>query len=740
MKIKLSINKAIINKNQNFAGMGTVDGYHEMSVINFINKVVKKGYAWCGPEFEGNKRTKKAYIRSELIGIDIDTGWRLEDVFKDTFTFNNALLLYTSPSHTAEVHKFRIVFKLKKPYTEYSQIEQVIKKLITYYRSDKSCSDCTRFFYGNDKAKVKLFGKVFREAPEPQVIKSGNDISLSLEYQLKTLATLREMLISIKSKHKELEYNPWLMLCSSIWMFFTYEESIDLLQKYYPEEGDEGYKYKYNHRLSTIPYTYIIRLAVKCGFQLPDINYPDFVRVNDDGEFSIPSVSIVDYLISKNFFTFFPDEQNPNLYQVIKEDNNVLTETGVKITCEQLQNHIIKNYPPGDAEYLRTRLMKLNINKVFTFLHSPNTYIHKDSREACFLYFRNGFLEVKKDNMIFHESYKDLDNFKIWKKGINDRNLELDYSQSEFEQFLFNVSNKDREHFDLLCSVIGYLLHRYKDPHITKCVIFTDEVIDIDNPSGRTGKSLIMKAISEVRNVLDEPGRTFDITKTFCWQNVELSTEIIHLDDIPPSFHLKHFYPNITGNLKVEEKGLKSYILNFKKSPKFAFTSNYTVDTGGGSDRARVVEIALHNYYNEYFQPMHEFGHRFFDDWNGDEWNRFYTFMATCVQKYFNMGLLHTVSEALMRNKIVKQTSEIFAEWVLNFDFYPKSGKDFFSHTGLYDNYMRFTQDALDADPLSHKKFTVYLKTYFNIVEIKYKIKTINRLGNVARGIQIFGR
>ena len=734
MKIKISVNRDIIDRNINRVPMGTVDGYIDIPVEAFVNGIIKQGVAWCSAEFKDNKRVKKNFIQSEVIGIDIDSGWTLQDVFKDEFTINNALLLYTSPSHTTENHRFRIVFKLNESYTDHKQLETVIKHLIDYYKSDKNCSDCTHFFYGNTKAKVKVFNKIYTPKLKPQIEGKLPDI-----IKVKSKMQLRNMLLAIKSKNKTLEYKQWIELCSSIWSHFDFDESIRVLQEIYPEESTESYKYKYDHRLNDIPYSFFIKKAVQCGYEMPESEYPDFVRYTDEDKMIIPSVCVVDYLMSKNYFTFFPDANSPNLYQVIKEDNNILTETGLKLTSEYLQDHIIKNYSAGDAEILRSKLMQVSMNKVFTFLHSPETHIHRDTKDTCYFYFKNGFLEITKNDLQFHESYKELKELKIWKKGINNRDYIIDSGKCEFEQFLYNVSNKDPERFNLLCAVIGYLLHRYKDPHITKCVIFTDEVIDNDNPSGRTGKSLIMQAIGNVRNVLDEPAKTFDIQKQFCWQNVELSTEIIHLDDIPPNFHLKHFYPNITGNLKVEQKGLKSYILDFKKSPKFAFTSNYTVDTGGGSDRARVVELELHNYYNEYFQPVHEFNHRFFDDWESVEWNRFYTFMASCVQTYFKTGLLHTVSETLMRNKIIKQTSNLFADWVLGFDFYPKSGQKFFTHTGLYSNYMRMAQTAMDEEPITHIKFTMYLKKFFNMMEIKYRVCS-QRTGIdsvAARGVEV---
>jgi len=726
MKIRLSINKKVVNKNENHANLGYVDGYYEISVKDFINKVIRKGYAWMPPRLKDNAVKKINFIRSEIIGIDIDDGWTLQDAFNDKFTQENALLIYTSHSHSAKKHKFRILFKLLEPVTDLHKFENTVKQLIVYYKADKQCSNANRWFYGNTQAKVKVFGNIYydnRYVPE----KTEEEIPRTIEYFLKSRKTLEDMLATIQTKHKRLEYDKWLTLCSSIWSCFTFEESIDLILKYsvkYPDATKATYKYKYEHRLTTIPYTYIIKFAIKCGFK-PELNqYPDFVRVNSKGEMLTPPVGIVDFLTQRKYFTFFYNPGDNLNYQIIKEEQNILQETGKKRICEYLQDHVKKNYSEGDATFLRSHLMGVKMNKVFEFLHSPDIPIHKDTKSKSYFYFKNGFLEVNENKTIFHESYKDLGEYKLWGNLVKPVEYTINNEPCEFEGFLYKVSNKNKERFDILRSVIGYLLHRYKDPHVTKAVVLNDENIDIDNPSGRTGKSLIAQAISYARNVLTIDAKVFDVKERFCWQNVTLSTEIINMDDIPKKFNLKPFYSILTGSMKVEEKGEKALILPFNISPKLVLTSNYTVNTSGASSRARVVEIALHNYYSDSFQPVHEYGHRFFEDWDTIEWNRFYTFMAGCVQQYFKVGMLHTVSDKLIRNKSVNETTEVFTSWIQTIEFY-QDDKQFFTQKELFDSYIAYVKDDADSEPLTSNQFHKYVRTYFSICEIPYKKECI---------------
>lgn len=747
MKIQVSINSKIINKTKILSEMGKVDNYYNFEIEDFINKIIKKGVAWSAPKFKNNLRLKKNFLYTNIIGIDIDDGLSIQDVLKNNFVKNNALFLYTTVNHSSSKNKFRIIFQLPKIINDIKVLEQIISILIKKLNADNNCRDCSRLFYGNTKALIKIFGKklnlntlnLISAPPSFPIVNKNNKISKSLDYLLRNKSNLNDMLTVIKKNFCTLKYEEWITLCSSIWSIFSYDESIDILQNFYPEKKESDYQYKYEHKLTTIPFTYIIKLAIKCGFKIP--NYQDFVRFDSKGKIIITPISIDQYLTNDGFFTYFYNNNEVD-YQIIKENKNILTEIGLKKICEHIKNYTLKNYKKNDAEEILNYIVNKNCISVKTlnYLQSSKFEIHRDTINSSFFYFQNGFLEITKNNLIFHENYSKLNNFKLWKNNKKNKQFYIDNKESVFEQFLMKISNTDQERFDILKGVIGYLLHKFKNPNINKCVVLNDEKINIDNPTGRTGKSLIAQALSYVRNVMTLDGRNFDIKDRFIFQNVELSTEVINIDDVSANFNLKSFYSILTGDLKIEKKGEHALIIPFEKSPKFIFSSNYTVDTGGGSDRARVIEISLYNYYNEYNQPKHEFGHSFFYDWDQKEWNRFFTFCALCVQKYLKIGMINTISNSLLVNKITKQTTEKFALWINKYNFFDEK-KSFFSQKELFDDFNNNQKEQFDPEFITKHQFTKNIKLFLNIMEIPYKFKCFRPTNqNPIWGYQIINR
>ena len=106
---------------------------------------------------------------------------------------------------------------------------------------------------------------------------------------------------------------------------------------------------------------------------------------------------------------------------------------------------------------------------------------------------------------------------------------------NDFEEFLFNVCRNEVKRFEALKSGIGYLLHTYKDPSFSKSIVFIDEKMS-EGAFGRSGKGLVIKAISHVRNVVIEDGRNFNPSKNFAFQRVKADTNIIGFEDIREKF------------------------------------------------------------------------------------------------------------------------------------------------------------------------------------------------------------
>jgi hypothetical protein len=98
------------------------------------------------------RRAKENWESQQVIALDFDEGLTLHEALTDEFFINNAVFIYTTFSHTDEHHKFRVVFVLDEPVTEYKHFEEIMIKLFERYPyADKSCRDGSRLFFGGKK-------------------------------------------------------------------------------------------------------------------------------------------------------------------------------------------------------------------------------------------------------------------------------------------------------------------------------------------------------------------------------------------------------------------------------------------------------------------------------------------------------------------------------------------------------------------------------------------------------------
>ena len=181
-------------------------------------------------------------------------------------------------------------------------------------------------------------------------------------------------------------------------------------------------------------------------------------------------------------------------------------------------------------------------------------------------------------------------------------------------------------------SIIGYLLHTFKDPSLSKSIILMDSEIDVEynEASGGTGKSLIGKAISQILPILFIDGKTMKSQDKFRLSGLNNYHRIIFFDDVKKDFDFESLYPLITGDLYIEKKYKNAVVIPSSETPKILITSNYVVKGGGGNaEKRRKIEYEGSSYFKEVQTPLEEFGHRFFDDWDKTEWVKFDNFMET---------------------------------------------------------------------------------------------------------------
>ncbi len=322
------------------------------------------------------------------------------------------------------------------------------------------------------------------------------------------------------------------------------------------------------------------------------------------------------------------------------------------VSREELREKIFKN----PAHYFNeTRLTLLKRNEEF--------YFKRDTPETSFVYYLNGFVTVSADGIEFKE-YSQLDSL-IWKKQILQRNYYLPKagepeftSDPMFGKFLFNLCGKDQDRYEGLLSIIGYLLHQYYDGK-RKCLILTDSKIS-DLPEGRTGKTLLAKALGYIRCYSEVDGKSFDPENRFKWQDLELDTEIICLNDVKAKFNIDALFTAITETVKIEKKNKPPFYI----SAKLVITSNRTIVTEGASRKDRIIEFDVSDHYHIEYSPEDEFGCWFFKDWDQNEWQKFDTLMMGAILKYLQKGMTKPASVNLERRKLLEQVNSDFVEFM----------------------------------------------------------------------------
>jgi hypothetical protein len=343
---------------------------------------------------------------------------------------------------------------------------------------------------------------------------------------------------------------------------------------------------------------------------------------------------------------------------------------------------------------------------------------HKDTAEKAFFYYRNGFVEVTAETFRLLP-YEELDGV-IWESQIIDRDFTdlkgQDPSSWDWHRHLQNIAGGNPQRHNSVCTSLGYLQHSYKDPALTKAVIFMDEKVS-DVEEGRTGKSLTSRALQETCSVLRLDGRNFSFDSRFAFQQVGLDTSVIDFNDIHRHFPFGRLFSVITDEMLAEPKGKQKFSIPFEKSPKFILSTNFVVEGEGASFEDRTFEVEFSDYYSPEHTPRDEFGHRLFDDWDQEEWTRFDNTMMACVRQYLRDGLADYEHVNVQYRRLQQQTSREFAEWAVAFF---EVGKEYDK-----DGIWRTFRDAYepDYDDLKRSTFGRWLGTFARI----YGLNRVNR-------------
>ena len=444
-----------------------------------------------------------------------------------------------------------------------------------------------------------------------------------------------------------------------------------------------------------------------------------------------------EFINSKDFYK----RQLVKNHIYIKQQSNIIDEVTPELINDEIRryvdsvdNEINFKYDKIDysipPEILRNIYLKQYHNivnsKWLSNLQKHDTAILKDNETTSYFVFNNCFLEITKDR-ITKKSLEDLKGYCVWKEQMIDGGFEYIENrqgvEGEFEKFIYNVCNKENQRIKAFKSAIGYLLHNYFNPTKGQAIIFYDEELTTTkNPSGGTGKGLIVSAIKLLRATAKIDGKNYKSDDKFKWSNITPSTQLVWIDETNKNFDFKDLFSCLTDGWQIERKFHDKFDIAPDDSPKVVICSNTILDNRGSSNKRRQFVVELSPYYSSKIitgteTPIQdEHGILFSKDWDYNQWNKFYSFMMDCVKFYLENGLCDYDRKNVEMNLLKQKTCNEFIEYISETP--PPIDKSF-KTSELFDTF-KTTYLGEDTN-IKQRTFTNWLKLYCDAKNLKFE-------------------
>lgn len=338
----------------------------------------------------------------------------------------------------------------------------------------------------------------------------------------------------------------------------------------------------------------------------------------------------------------------------------------------------------NDRDYSDPFLKSIQKLRALSFIQSlPLREVEflEDTVDTCYKVFANGVLVITKDKLEI-KPLSELGKYVFDKTIIKNELILEDRRMDDFDdthpfvRFLINVSsdaetkvlNVDR--FFALTSSIGYLLHTYKNQALNKAIIFTEEFYDTAGQAhGRTGKSLIGKAIGQWAKTMSVDGKNFQADDRFKFSGYALGTTIAVVNDLRKNFDFESLFNYLSDDFEVNRKGQDAFTLPFEKSPKFLLTTNFTLNDDTASFKARKHEIEFSSWYSDTYSPAQDpqVGYLFGLEWDSKIWSGFYQAMAQCIGIFLANGLKDYAKINLDKRKMASAIPDELREYFEDF-------------------------------------------------------------------------
>ena len=458
------------------------------------------------------------------------------------------------------------------------------------------------------------------------------------------------------------------------------------------------------------------------------INSEDtFWKIEDKGKNKIVTIDPKAYqifLMKHGFQKYYPEAANKFTFVRVQENKVSLS------SIDKIKDFVL-NYLDNkgliDVWNYCSKSPYLFTDGHINMITSINLMMLQDTKDMSFIPYRNGVVKITKDKIDLIP-YIDIDGY-VWDSHILQRNYYYEaYNNNDFKDFIYQVSARNDDRVMSLETTLGFLLHTYKDMSEQKAIIFNDQEID-DNPNGGSGKSLVLTAISKIRNLVKIDGKAFNPQKSdFVYQRVNVDSQVLAFDDVKKNFDFEQLFSLISEGITVNRKNKDEIFIPFERSPKIVITTNYVINGAGGSHDRRRHEIEFFQYFNAHNTPEDIYKKLFFKQWDNTEWASFDSYMINCLQKFLKHRLIKSVAINNNDKKLISATNKDFWEFVTENEGIVLD--HWYTNADILRN---FQEDSGSHRDLDTKTLLKWIKEWCKQNNYKYE----NGAKNIGRGFKV---
>ena len=300
---------------------------------------------------------------------------------------------------------------------------------------------------------------------------------------------------------------------------------------------------------------------------------------------------------------------------------------------------------------------------------------------------------------------------------------------------------------------IGYLLHAYKSPSRTWAAFLMDNrIAETNEANGRSGKSFFTESLKQLLHLdmttLD--GKVLDLQKdSHALSDVTRYTRLVRVEDINQYTSVKDFYNLISGDMRVNPKGLTPFTIPFSDSPKFLFSTNYVPGDFDASSDARMLYVTFSDYYHQRTaeNPFdYQESRTIYDDfqknlfgsfYTEEEWNADLNLLMQCERFYLSVAMKSVKvlppMQDIIQRKLKTEMGPQFEEWAST--FFAETGPNVnrqLVRKNVYETYLKDCPGVKDT----MRRFSTRLKAFSKWASWIFALNPADLLNTQGRNIE----